>query len=91
MGAKIKTAITNTLRMLAALVAVYGAAVLILSLESHAPQAPAVTGKDLPPYSSGQPAALLSHPLPYTATMYHCLPSGRECSAVRYYVPKERK
>lgn len=28
------------------------------------------------------------HPLPYAATIRDCLPSGRQCSATRYYIPK---
>jgi len=74
--------------MLAAAVAVgYGAAVLLLSLD-HAPQAPAVTGKDSTSSLSSQPAAL-SHPLDYVATIKDCLPSGRECSRDRFYFRKE--
>lgn len=62
MGAILK----NVVLLAVTLIAVYGAVVLLLSLESHAPQAPAVTGKGSPPLS-GQPAALLSHPIDFKA------------------------
>jgi hypothetical protein len=85
--------IEQTLLLVATCAAVYGFAVLMLSLEhKNAPQAPAATGKGSSPSSSssGQPVALLSHPLHYSATVQDCTPSGRLCSRVRYYIPKEK-
>lgn len=35
-----------------------------------------------------EPDLYLEHPLPYTFTAQDCLPSGRQCSEVRYYVPR---
>jgi ABC-type phosphate transport system substrate-binding protein len=56
----------NVALMALTLLAIYGACVLVLSLESHAPQAPSVNGKGS---SSSQPAALLSFPLDYSASV----------------------
>lgn len=30
----------------------------------------------------------LSHPLPYTFSIESCLPSGRQCTPTKYYIPK---
>lgn len=36
-------------------------------------------------------AALLTNPLPYTATVRDCLPSGRECTEDRFYIPRSAR
>lgn len=55
--------------------------------ESNAPQAPAVTGN---PSSSGQPAALLSFPIPYDATITQSGPGITE-PRTRFYVSTSTK
>lgn len=80
--------------LVAVLVVVYGFAALVLSLERpNAPQAPAVTGNGSQPHPSSpsQPAALLSHPIGYDATIRQCLPSGRKCTPTRYYVYESKR
>lgn len=80
MGAKIKTALIEIARLAVTLAAIYAFAVFFLSLESHAPQAPTLIGKGLPPSSSSQPAALLSHPIPYKAIVCQAGPGEpRRC------------
>jgi hypothetical protein len=41
--------------------------------------------EELPAIAARTP--LLAHPLPYAMTLRDCLPSGRECSRTRYYIP----
>lgn len=36
-------------------------------------------------------AILLSHPLGFVATVRDCLPSGRDCTADRYYFPRSSR
>lgn len=40
---------------------------------------------------AAQLADCCAHPLPYTATVRDCLPSGRECTRERYYVPRSAR
>lgn len=85
MGAMIKTALIEIARMAATLAAVYAFAVFFLSIESHAPQAPTVIGKSSPPpFPQSQPAALLSFPLDYGASITQSGPGITE-PRTRYY------
>jgi hypothetical protein len=86
------SAVEQAVLLAAILAAVYGFAVLVLSLEhKNAPQAPAVTGNGSPPPSSlSQPAALLSHPIPYSATVRQS-GDGITEPRIRYYVSTSTK
>lgn len=73
----------------AMLALMFGGAVLVLSLEKNAPQAPAVTGKGSPPSSLSQPAAL-SFPIPYSATVTQSGDGIKE-PRTRFYVSRAVK
>lgn len=64
----------------------------VLSLEKNAPQVPASAGQRStpPPSAVSEPAALLSIPLPYTATITQ-YGDGISQPRTRFYVPKEKK
>lgn len=86
----------DTLAVLAFIAFAFCASTGVLSLERNAPiaapRAPAVTGKgpqsSYPLTTPSQPAALLSHPIPYKAVL--CQSGPGEKPTCRYYLERSK-